>query len=127
MKVVGIGVADIRTEPKFESERDSQLIFGEEVNVLSDLGDYSLVDCGDRIRGYIKSTLITEGGKRKYKLKSFFSGETVKLPFGSYLSKDDVDRFNVPENLLVPIEKNDFDLISLAMKFLGVPYLWGGT
>lgn len=38
MKVIINSVADIRKEPKFESERISQLVYGEKVDILKKLG-----------------------------------------------------------------------------------------
>lgn len=127
MKIVGIGVADIRKEPKFESERDSQLIYGEQVKIISEFGEYCKVLCRDGLEGYIKTRLLREGKERKYKLKSFHDAGSLKLPFGSYLSQDDVSDYKIPENLLAEISDTNFSVVKLSFKFLGVPYLWGGT
>ena len=55
MKVIGISVADIRVEPKFESERDSQLIYGEEVEVLSEHGEFVKIRGRDGLAPYRNS------------------------------------------------------------------------
>ena len=62
MKVIGISVADIRVEPKFESERDSQLIYGEEVEVLSEHGEFIRIRGRDGLAGYVKKRLVVDGG-----------------------------------------------------------------
>ena len=112
MKVIGISVADIRVEPKFESERDSQLIYGEEVEILSEHGEFV------RIRGR---------DRREFKLRHYYDAGSMKFPFGSYLSKSDVEQYKVPSELLVKISDHDFKVTELSRKFLAIPYLWGGT
>ena len=108
MNLVGIGVADIRKEPKFESERDSQLIFGEKVKVISEAGEYSKVLCPDGLEGYIKSRLVKNGEERRYKLNSFFDAGEVKMPFGSYVSENDVLNYKIPEKKLVEIGDTNY-------------------
>ena len=98
MYFVGISVADIRKEPKFESERDSQLIYGEEVRVISTHSDYSLIEGRDGLQGYMKSRLIVDGEPRAYKLKAGYNAETARFPFGSYVSKEDVNKYGFPGN-----------------------------
>ena len=88
VKVIGISVADIRVEPKFESERDSQLIYGEEVEILSEHGEFVRIRGRDGLSGYVKRRLIVDGDSREYKLKHYYDAGTMKFPFGSYLSKD---------------------------------------
>jgi len=119
-------VADIRTQPKFESERDSQLIYGEFVEVLENLGEWSKVRGVDKVTGYIKTTLIGEERPRKYKLNSMYRNEKMALPFGAYLDDKDVEYYGIPKGLLEPIDRI-FDPLNLYKKFMGVPYLWGGT
>ena len=127
MKVIGISVADIRVEPKFESERDSQLIYGEEVEVLSEHGEFVRIRGRDGLAGYVKKRLVVEGNRREFKLKHYYDAGSMKFPFGSYLSKGDVEQYIVPSKLLVRISNNDFKVTELSGKFLTIPYLWGGT
>ena len=51
----------------------------------------------------------------------------MKFPFGSYLSKDDVEQYKVPSELLARISDYNFKVTELSWKFLTIPYLWGGT
>lgn len=127
MSYIKIGVADIRTEPRFESERDSQVIYGEEFKILEEKGQYTKVRTADGVAGFLKTFLITEGERRKYKLKDFHNAGRIKLPFGSLLSENDVSEFDIPEEKITQIDNTNFNVTDLAMNFLGVPYLWGGT
>lgn len=127
MKVIGISVADIRVEPKFESERDSQLIYGEEVEVLSEHGEFVKIRGRDGLAGYVKKRLVVDGNRREFKLKHYYDAGSMKFPFGSYLSKDDVEQYKVPSELLASISDYDFKVTELSGKFLTIPYLWGGT
>lgn len=127
MKIVSTGVADIRAEPKFNSERVSQLIYGEEIKILQQDDDYSLVEGPDLYQGYIKTSLVYEGDVRKYKLiRRVRTGELI-LPFGSYLSEQDVVTHKISRSALRAKDDFEYNIVELAKKFMGVPYLWGGT
>jgi hypothetical protein len=119
-------VADVRTKPKFRSDRDSQLVYGEEVSIIEKLEEYSYIKCPDGLKGYIKNTQIEEQNRKKYKLKTRFSGRKFNLPFGSYLNEKDIEKFKIPRKLISKIE-DSFEPAKLSHNFLGVPYLWGGT
>jgi len=121
------GVADIRRRPKFRSERISQLIYGEGVEVLGEEEGYLRVKGPDGYEGFILKTLVgSRDGSRAYKLGSRHASDGLQFPFGSYLSEEEARRFSVPAKALQPLEKK-FDPALLAPRFLGVPYLWGGT
>lgn len=127
MHFVGISVADIRKEPKFESERDSQLIFGEKIEILGDSGDYVKVRGPDSLEGFMKKAIISEGGAKTHKLVRRFRSRGLVFPFGSYVNAKDVEYFKIPKSFVVPAGNNDYDVCDLSRKFMGIPYLWGGT
>ena len=127
MHFVSISVADIRAEPKFESERVSQLIYGEKVDLLEEDDEYSLVVGPDGLQGYIKSALISDGPAKTHKMTRRFRYGEIIIPFGGYVSDYEIDQFSIPHSFIVPINKYDYKPTMLSMKFLGVPYLWGGT
>ncbi len=126
MNIVINGVTDIRKKPDTKSERMSQLIFGETFEIVENLGEFTLIRTEDGVKGYVKTATIGEGKERKYKLKDRYRAKGKIFPFGSYLSQEDVQNFRVPKRYLASLE-DEFDLLQFSKKFLGVPYLWGGT
>jgi hypothetical protein len=127
MHQISIGVGDMRSQPKFESERESQVIFGEPVQMIEKGEKYSLVKSEDNVQGYMKTHILKEYTTKKYKLNSFHGSPTIKLPFGSYVDENDIELYNIPESKLVKINDNNFSVCDLAKEFIGIPYLWGGT
>lgn len=127
VKGIAVGVVDVRRRPRFRSERISQLIFGEELDVTGSEDGYLKVVGRDKLEGYVQKTLVGDmDGSRAFKLQGRHANGGLQLPFGSYLSEADSRRFHVPKKLLVPIDMRA-DPTKLGRKFLGVPYLWGGT
>lgn len=120
-------MADLRAKPKFRSERTSQLIYGEGVKVLGSEDGYLRVAGPDRMEAYVQKSLVGDlDGERVFKLSGRHAAEGLQFPFGSYLSEAEARRFRVPKKLLTPIE-SEASPTRLARRFLGVPYLWGGT
>jgi Cell wall-associated hydrolases (invasion-associated proteins) len=126
MKCVNMSTVDLRTEPKFRSERNSQLIYGESITMISESGDYYLVEGVDKVRGYVMKNLITDCDEKKYLLRKNFRSRHMVFPFGSHVNDEEISFHNIPDDF---IAKNgtEYKLTDLAQEFVGVPYLWGGT
>jgi len=135
---------DVRKDPRFRSERVHQLIFGEEVKVLSVGRDYSLVK--DLRTGYVGNVnneglfFMSENEYADYgelkvkKLKGLF-GKTygyseMVIPFCSHLKYDEKG-YVFPNGSYFEVkilgDLEESDLVKLSLEFTGVPYLWGGT
>ena len=127
MYQIRIGVGDMRSKPVFESERQSQIVYGEKFELLESGESYSLIQSEDHVKGYVKTNIITELPEKAFKLKKFHSTPEIKLPFGSYLSREEVEKYKIPKNKLANISDNNYNVCELSKEFMGVPYLWGGT
>jgi len=57
---INISVADIRAEPRFQSERISQALFNEIVEILDKKDDYIYVKTGDGYEGWIGGQFLSE-------------------------------------------------------------------
>ncbi|MGC9138628.1 MAG: SH3 domain-containing protein [Thermoplasmata archaeon] len=79
MHIIINGVADIRKLPKFRSERISQLIYGETFNIIEDLGEFTYIEGGDGVRGYVKTTNIGEGKEIQAKGQVQGQGKDISL------------------------------------------------
>jgi len=103
---INISVADIRAEPRFQSERTSQALFNEVVDILDKKDDYVYVNTGDGYEGWIAGQFISEHkegpGEKSYLVISNLapgylardkkSKRIISIPYGCRLSgefKDD--------------------------------------
>lgn len=96
---VNINVADIRAEPKFQSERVSQALFNETVDVNGEKDGYLKVKCGDGYEGWMASQFVSERSEFSkdeiyivdknltcgYAGPDINSKHIVCLPYGCYL------------------------------------------
>jgi hypothetical protein len=58
--IVNISVADVRSEPDFHSERISQALFNEKVDILETGDEYCRVRSGDGYSGWIAGQFLSE-------------------------------------------------------------------
>jgi len=140
-------VVDVRAEPKFKSERVHQIVFGEIVELLEEQIDNEyLYICDKRLdyRGYVnRNTLhiLSEDEHSQISKLPFLKvsvpfcrtigGLSFILPVGSILYEQSENEYIMPNGTVYslvdsPLSAHD-NIIDLALDFLGVPYLWGGT
>lgn len=141
------GDADLRREPVPDAMLDTQALHGEMVTVYDqDEDGWSWVQLErDSYVGYMPSAALTRDiatpTHRVHVLRSFsFGGPSIKLPPIATLSMnsrvaiiDRKDQFAVTHrghfifaDHLAPVDQPETDFVSVAEKFLGIPYYWGG-
>lgn len=143
---VVLPVAPLRRRPAGDAPLDTEALLGETVRVLDDDAEgWSWVQLeADRYMGYMPTeALAAPGPAPTHKvgaLRTFlFPGPDIKLPprdalvFGSRVAVRDfsggfavtADGF-LPAVHLAPLDEREVDVVAVAARFLGVPYLWGG-
>ena len=63
--IVNINVADVRSQPDFHSERTSQALFNEEVDILEVQDDYCRIRSADGHTGWITGSFVSEYRKHE--------------------------------------------------------------
>ncbi len=155
---VNLNVADIRLRPRFKSERVTQALFNEPLEILQRLENYSHVRLWDGYQGYINNNFYDsrpEFGGDIFVISAVFAPIFVspdinslilgRLPFSAeiraephselflrgsssrygdfYIRADDI----ISPDKIPKLNTRDISiLIDNAMRFLSVPYLWGG-
>ncbi|UCE67149.1 MAG: C40 family peptidase [Candidatus Zixiibacteriota bacterium] len=104
---ININIADIRAEPKFQSERTSQALFNERVEILDEKDGYLRVKSRDGYIGWIAAQFTSE--YREYRSEKTYlvtsnltpgftypdtdSARIVYLPYGCSLYGEEKDGF----------------------------------
>ncbi len=146
---VARGTAALRRAPAADAPQDTQLLSGEEVTVFDEADGWSWVQ--NRTDGYVGYVVGTALGAEisatthsvKVPRSFLFPGPDLKLPpldaltmtgrvavTGTEGGYSEVafggQRGWVYSRHLVPEGKVEPDFVATALRFLGVPYLWGG-
>ncbi len=156
LATIRVGVTDIRALPTFRSERFSQIIYGFEMKVIEVRGEWAFIRTSQEgYAGWVQTAhiryidaprkwthivaddfaMLRDGpsessepiGKLPLNSRVIVDHEVgefaaIRLPGGDLafvksrylLSKDEI-RFNLKE------------MLNFSLRFIGVPYLWGGT
>lgn len=145
--IVFNGDADLRREPVPDAMLDTQVLHGEFVTVYDqDEDGWSWVQLErDSYVGYMHSAALTRDlaapTHRVNVLRTFsYGGPSIKvLPIATLSMNSRVtiidrkDQFAITHrghfifaDHLAPVDEHERDFVSVAEKFLGIPYFWGG-
>ena len=144
---VAVAIANLRPRPDDAVVADTQLLFGETVNVF-ECGDIWawVQSVADGYVGFVErdnldtrldmpiSHRVATLGSNLYRSPSLKTPVISQLPFAAQVSVSTsesgfaciADDLWVPQPHLVAIEHAAPDWVTVAEMFLGVPYLWGG-
>ncbi len=141
-------LADVRKEPKFNSELETQCLFGENVKILKEHSEWIYCKCElDNYYGWINKKNIGQCKRNSHKIKSILTKVYEKPDIKSYVinnlyfnskilaEKNLPDWIGVKVNQqigyikkihLQSIDNIDNNWIDIAKSFMGAPYQWGG-
>jgi hypothetical protein len=142
-----VPVAPIRREPRHEAEITSQLLFGEAVELISNLGDWVEVICTyDGYAGFCMRNQLTEvdaviAMQDQVPLVNTWSGimmvneAPMHVPFGSAVpalisSETTWGSYRIKSSSKLVMEGayvfDEESIRFVAFQYLNTPYLWGG-
>lgn len=144
--VVFLPVIDMRAEPTAQAKMVSQALFGEEIALKGQAGEWTQIATPDRYLGWVRGGImsaayapdaeITRLSAHLYATPDTEYGPLLTLPHGAplrVLGSGDPRwaRVQLPDGREAFAQKGDlapepFDLALFSQKFLGLPYLWGG-
>ena len=141
-------IANLYRSPDANQALETQLLYGEPVDVLETQGEWSWVQSArDGYVGYLHSSevkilkgdtspthRVSNVGAFVYKTANYKDTPMMTLSYGSLVrviaEKDNMAEIStggfVPLSLLATIDFYSEEPVAEAFRFLGVPYLWGG-
>ena len=139
--------APLRREPRPDASLDTEALKGERVTVYDSNGEgwaWGQLAADGYVGWLPENALAPPGAAPTHKVTALrtlvFPGPSIKLPplealpLGACLAIARIeDRMAVtpsgayvPAVHLAPLDRNETDLVTVAERFLGAPYLWGG-
>ena len=151
-KLVNVSVADLYREPTFASERTTQALLGERVELLERHEDFSLIRTGDRYEGWVADLQLCGARQFPHRRATARShhfpvhaepdGKAPQIRdvvIGCRLAyserQDGWLQLVLPDGAIGWAQAEHFGAlpalcrqaaVDLAMEFLGYPYCWGG-
>lgn len=140
---ISVSVADLCRSP--DGLRDRQLIFGDHVEILGNVGNWRYVRAAkDGYCGYVQRValgtateathIVTAPATHAYARADMKSPDQISLSFGSRVTAHasqgsfiETAVGFVPHQHLAEASHNADDPSAVATLFLGTPYLWGGN
>lgn len=140
---IALPVVDLLRAP--DGPRDRQLLCGDAVEILDQNQGWAHIRAAkDGYQGYLpdaalapaqtNSHWISAPASHAYSAADFKSPDLAALSFGSQVLVSGfegrfaaTDQGYIPRVHLTPMEQQLRDPLSVAMGFLGTPYLWGGN
>ncbi len=137
---INIPVANMHREADSKSEMVSQAIYGTPITPLETHDKWCQIRTPDDYTGYILTEELLEAtyeandkvsslGAFLYPTPSFKQPPSMQLPYGTPLQathQQDWSEVTLIDGTTSFIRAKDFDKMGLE-KFIGIPYLWGGT
>jgi hypothetical protein len=139
---IGVGRASLRVNPSDDAAQDSELLFGEVFTVYDRTKGWAWGQAAnDLYVGYVRENALTAPFQVQAKVSALlapvFSAADLKTPVRDLLPMNaavavtnrDGDYVRIGEGQFLhqrhlgPVEK---DFVSVAERFLGAPYVWGG-
>ena len=143
-KVMSItSICPLLKEPSYQHEMISQLLFGEQAELLEETETFARIKClNDNYEGWClnnqlakinpASVFILKGFINKPSAVAFLNNSPVQLPLATPVYEN-IDnghyKLHYPHNNFLPVEgiaTNSVTALEIAMSFLNTAYIWGG-